>query len=159
LPTIRQSHIGGERMFVDYTGTALAVIDGLSGEARTAQLFVALLGSRRCTPRSCATSRSTTLSSAFTPMPTTAPTQAEARHDLRGRRQARHRPPLKPSGRRPLVRRARRSRRRVPHGLHRHGYRQDQPHQPDKVDPLREAAELILEQQAPGGSALRWRVG
>ena len=45
-PTVRQSHIAGERMFVDYAGTTLAVIDGLSGEARTAQLFVAVLGHR-----------------------------------------------------------------------------------------------------------------
>ena len=38
---MRQSHIAGERLFVDYAGGALAVIDGLSGEVRTAQLFVA----------------------------------------------------------------------------------------------------------------------
>jgi transposase len=43
-PTMRQSHVAGERMFVDYAGTTLAVLDGLTGEARTAQLFVAVLG-------------------------------------------------------------------------------------------------------------------
>ncbi len=43
-PTMRQSHVAGERMFVDYAGTTLAVIDGLSGEARTAQPFVTVLG-------------------------------------------------------------------------------------------------------------------
>ena len=43
-PTMRQSHVAGERMFVDYAGTTLAVIDGLTGEAMTAQLFVAVLG-------------------------------------------------------------------------------------------------------------------
>ena len=48
-PTVRQSHIAGERMFVDYAGTTLAVIDGLSGEARTAQLFVAVLGASNYT--------------------------------------------------------------------------------------------------------------
>ena len=48
-PTMRQSHIAGERMFVDYAGTTLAVIDGLSGEARTAQLFVAVLGASNYT--------------------------------------------------------------------------------------------------------------
>ena len=36
-------------MFVDYAGTTLAVIDGLSGEARTAQLFVAVLGASNYT--------------------------------------------------------------------------------------------------------------
>jgi transposase len=40
-PTMRQSHVAGERMFVDYAGTTLAVIDGSSGQLRTAQLFVA----------------------------------------------------------------------------------------------------------------------
>ena len=49
-PTMRQSHIAGERMFVDYAGTTLAVIDGLSGEARTAQLFVAVLGALKPLP-------------------------------------------------------------------------------------------------------------
>jgi transposase len=43
-PTMRQSHIAGERLFVDYAGTTLEVIDGTTGEVRTAQLFVAVLG-------------------------------------------------------------------------------------------------------------------
>jgi transposase len=48
-PTMRQSHIAGERLFVDYAGTTLTVVDGLSGEARTAQLFVAVLGASNYT--------------------------------------------------------------------------------------------------------------
>jgi transposase len=36
-------------MFVDYAGTTLAVIDGLTGEAMTAQLFVAVLGASSLT--------------------------------------------------------------------------------------------------------------
>jgi transposase len=43
-PTMRQSHVAGERLFVDYAGTTLEVIDGTTGEVRTAQLFVAVLG-------------------------------------------------------------------------------------------------------------------
>jgi transposase len=43
-PTMRQSHVAGERMFVDYAGTTLEVIDASTGVARTAQLFVATLG-------------------------------------------------------------------------------------------------------------------
>lgn len=43
-PTMRQVHVAGERMFVDYAGATLEVIDGLSGEVREAQLFVAVLG-------------------------------------------------------------------------------------------------------------------
>jgi transposase len=48
-PTMRQSHVAGERMFVDYAGTTLAVIDGLTGEVMTAQLFVAVLGASSLT--------------------------------------------------------------------------------------------------------------
>ena len=43
-PTMRQSHVAGERMFVDYAGTTLEVIDASTGEVMTAQLFVAALG-------------------------------------------------------------------------------------------------------------------
>ena len=43
-PTMRQSHIAGERLFVDYAGTTLELVDGSTGEVRTAQLFVAALG-------------------------------------------------------------------------------------------------------------------
>jgi transposase len=42
-PTMRQSHVAGERMFVDYAGTTLEVIDASTGETMTAQLFVAVL--------------------------------------------------------------------------------------------------------------------
>lgn len=43
-PTMLQSHVAGERMFVDYAGTTLEVMDGSTGEVLTAQLFVASLG-------------------------------------------------------------------------------------------------------------------
>jgi transposase len=43
-PTMRQTHVAGERVFVDYAGTTLPVIDGTTGEVFTAQLFVASLG-------------------------------------------------------------------------------------------------------------------
>ena len=41
---MRQSHVAGEKMFVDYAGATLEVIDGLTGEVRAAQIFVATLG-------------------------------------------------------------------------------------------------------------------
>jgi transposase len=41
---MRQTHVAGERLFVDYAGTTLSVIDGTTGEVFTAQLFVAALG-------------------------------------------------------------------------------------------------------------------
>ena len=44
-PTMRQSHAAGERLFVDYAGDGVpVVIDRLTGEVRTAQIFVAVLG-------------------------------------------------------------------------------------------------------------------
>jgi transposase len=43
-PTMRQTHIAGERLFVDYAGTRLQVFDAATGEVLTAELFVAALG-------------------------------------------------------------------------------------------------------------------
>lgn len=41
---MRQDHKAGERMFVDYAGGTVAVVDRETGEARQAQVFVAVLG-------------------------------------------------------------------------------------------------------------------
>jgi len=44
-PTMRQTHVAGERLFVDYAGDGVpVVIDRLTGEMRKAQIFVAVLG-------------------------------------------------------------------------------------------------------------------
>jgi transposase len=43
-PTMRQTHVAGERLFVDYAGTTLEVINATTGEIIVAQLFVAALG-------------------------------------------------------------------------------------------------------------------
>ncbi|MGR3608580.1 MAG: IS21 family transposase [Sulfitobacter sp.] len=43
-PVMRQRHPAGERLFVDYAGHTIDVIDPETGEVRTAQLFVATLG-------------------------------------------------------------------------------------------------------------------
>ena len=50
-PTMRQHHVAGERMFVDYAGATLAVIDAATGAVRQAQLFVAALGASNYTVR------------------------------------------------------------------------------------------------------------
>jgi transposase len=43
--TMRQTHVAGERLFVDYAGDGVpVVIDRLTGEIRKAQIFVAVLG-------------------------------------------------------------------------------------------------------------------
>jgi transposase len=41
---MRQTHVGGEKLFVDYAGTTMEVIDGATGEVIKVQLFVAVLG-------------------------------------------------------------------------------------------------------------------
>lgn len=48
-PSMRQTHVAGERMFVDYAGTMLEVIAPSTGEVMTAQLFVAVLGASNLT--------------------------------------------------------------------------------------------------------------
>ncbi len=48
-PTMRQHHVAGEKMFVDYAGATLEVIDPKTGEIRQAQLFVAALGASNFT--------------------------------------------------------------------------------------------------------------
>jgi transposase len=47
--TLRQSHAPGERLFVDYSGQTVPVIDPTTGEIRQAQLFVAVLGASNYT--------------------------------------------------------------------------------------------------------------
>jgi transposase len=43
-PTLRQVHTAGERVFVDFAGHSMEVIDALTGEVRRAEVFVAVLG-------------------------------------------------------------------------------------------------------------------
>src|ERR1700687_2335965 len=42
---MRQTHAGGDKLFVDYAGdTVPVIVDRLSGKVRPAQIFVAVLG-------------------------------------------------------------------------------------------------------------------
>lgn len=43
-PVLRQAHAPGDKMFVDYAGLTVDVVDPRTGEARAAQVFVAVLG-------------------------------------------------------------------------------------------------------------------
>lgn len=47
--TLRQHHTPGEKLFVDYAGQTVDVIDPHTGEIRTAQIFVAVLGASNYT--------------------------------------------------------------------------------------------------------------
>ena len=60
-PLMRQHHIAGERVFVDYAGTTLPVIDGATGEVRQAQLFMAALGASNLTYAEASWSQSQSL--------------------------------------------------------------------------------------------------
>ena len=42
--SMRQTHRAGEKLFVDYAGLTLQIIDSRTGEERSAQVFVAVLG-------------------------------------------------------------------------------------------------------------------
>jgi hypothetical protein len=43
-PVMRQSHKAGEKLFIDYAGDTIPVVDAQSGAIREAQLFLAVLG-------------------------------------------------------------------------------------------------------------------
>lgn len=48
-PTVRQSHVGGEKVFVDFAGDTIEVIDPASGEVRAMKLFVAAMSASNYT--------------------------------------------------------------------------------------------------------------
>lgn len=48
-PVMRQRHPAGERLFVDYAGVTIDVVDPETGKVRAAQLFVATLGASNFT--------------------------------------------------------------------------------------------------------------
>src|SRR6516165_2827750 len=48
--TMRQAHVGGDKLFVDYAGDMVPVIvDRLTGQVRPAQIFVAVMGASNFT--------------------------------------------------------------------------------------------------------------
>jgi transposase len=48
--TMRQTHIGGDKLFVDYAGdTVPVIVDRLTGHVRPAQIFVAVMGASNFT--------------------------------------------------------------------------------------------------------------
>jgi transposase len=46
---MRQSHAGGDKLFVDYAGDGVPVVNRLTGEVRQAQIFVAVMGASNFT--------------------------------------------------------------------------------------------------------------
>ena len=43
-PSMRQTHKAGDKLFIDYVGDTVPIIDRLTGEIRPAQIFVAVMG-------------------------------------------------------------------------------------------------------------------
>ena len=48
-PVLRQDHVAGEKVFVDYAGQTVPVVDRATGEMREAQIFVGVLGASNYT--------------------------------------------------------------------------------------------------------------
>lgn len=43
-PTMRQTHLGGDKVFIDFSGDGIEIVDPLTGEVSEARLFVAAMG-------------------------------------------------------------------------------------------------------------------
>lgn len=48
-PVMRQEHRTGEKLFVDYAGQTIEIVDALTGEVKKAEIFVATLGASNLT--------------------------------------------------------------------------------------------------------------
>jgi transposase len=48
-PSMRQNHVAGDKGFIDYSGKKIAIINPMTGEAREADIFVAVLGASNLT--------------------------------------------------------------------------------------------------------------
>ena len=48
-PSMRQDHVAGDKVFVDYSGKKIAIVDPHTGEIREAEIFVAVLGASNFT--------------------------------------------------------------------------------------------------------------
>ncbi len=48
-PTMRQTHVAGQKAFVDYSGKKIPITDRLTGEIRMAEMFVGVLGASHLT--------------------------------------------------------------------------------------------------------------
>jgi len=55
--SLRQTHIAGEKLFVDYAGPTAAVVDASTGEIKPAQIFVAVWGASNFTYAEATTRR------------------------------------------------------------------------------------------------------
>ncbi len=66
-PSMRQTHIGGEKVFVDFAGDTIDVFDPITGEVRAMKLFVAAMGASNYTYAEACRARACPTGSACTP--------------------------------------------------------------------------------------------
>jgi transposase len=67
--TMRQTHVAGEKLFVDFAGDTVAVFDAASGQSRPAHVFVAALGASNYTYAEARWSEGSAIGLACTPTP------------------------------------------------------------------------------------------
>ena len=48
-PVMRQHHAAGDKLFVDYSGKKISIVDAATGEVREAEIFVGVLGASNYT--------------------------------------------------------------------------------------------------------------
>src|SRR5215467_10835273 len=49
FPVMRQHHVAGDKVFVDYSGKKIAIVNPATGEVREAEIFIAVLGASNYT--------------------------------------------------------------------------------------------------------------
>jgi len=49
-PVMRQHHVAGDKVFVDYSGKKISIVDPTTGEVRDAEIFIAVLGASYVQP-------------------------------------------------------------------------------------------------------------
>ena len=47
--SMRQNHVAGEKLFIDYCGPTIPIVNRATGECRFAQVFVAVFGASNYT--------------------------------------------------------------------------------------------------------------
>ena len=67
-PTMRQTHIGGEKVFVDFAGDTIDIFDPITGEVHAMKLFVAAMGASNYTYAEACPSESLPTGSACIPI-------------------------------------------------------------------------------------------
>src|SRR6202043_2628795 len=69
-PTMRQTYMAGDKLFVDWAGGRVPIVDSMTGEVHEAHLFVAVLGASSYTLQTEGTDIATPLKKRTSGLPT-----------------------------------------------------------------------------------------